>query len=95
MTNSCAKSDLAAINEGMVVDAPTDTDLLRRYVQDGSEKAFTEFVQRHLGLVYRVALRKSGGNRPLAEDVAQRVFTLVTRKAAVLTNHQTLFGWLL
>ena len=51
-----------------------DLELLRSYVHERSEAAFTELVQRHLPLVYSVSLRRVGGDAHLAEDVAQRVF---------------------
>ena len=78
----------------MDLTASTDAQLLRRYAHHGDEPAFTELVQRHLGLIYRVALRKSGNNRVLAEDVAQRTFILLARKAETLAGHRTLVGWL-
>ncbi len=71
-----------------------DADLLRRYVEDRSEDAFTELVRRHLGLVYATALRRVGGDTHLAEDVAQKVFADLARKAATLRDHATLGGWL-
>ena len=73
---------------------PTDADLLRRYVHNRDERAFTEVVQRHLGLVYSVALRRVGGDAHLAEDVTQRVFSVLARKAPVLVHRATLSGWL-
>lgn len=72
----------------------TDADLLRRYAHDRDEPAFTELVQRHLGLVYAVALRRVGGDAHLAEDVAQRVFAVLARKAPTLLGRPTLSGWL-
>ncbi len=72
----------------------TDADLLRRYVHDRDEPAFTELVERHLGLVYSVALRRVGGDTHLAEDVTQRVFSVLARKAPALTGRTTLSGWL-
>jgi len=71
-----------------------DTELLRAYAENRSEAAFTELVKRHLGLVYRVALRKVGGDTHLAEDVAQNVFTALARKAGVLSRREVLTGWL-
>lgn len=50
---SCADSGLAAINQGMDLTSSTDAQLLRRYARNGNEFAFTELVQRHLGLIYR------------------------------------------
>lgn len=72
----------------------TDTELLRRYVQEYSEPAFTELVQRHVGLVYSVALRRLGGDAHLAEDVTQTVFNDLARKAATLRDRATIGGWL-
>jgi RNA polymerase sigma factor (sigma-70 family) len=72
----------------------TDADLLRRYVHERDEPAFAELVQRHLGLVYSVALRRVGGDAHLAEDVTQRVFAVLARKALTLVGRPTLSGWL-
>src|SRR5688572_5351138 len=71
-----------------------DTELLRRYVEERSEPAFAALVQRHLGLVYSVALRRVGGDAHLAEDVAQQVFVDLARKGRILINRATLAGWL-
>lgn len=71
-----------------------DTELLRDYVRNGAEEAFAELVRRRLGLVYRVALRKVNGDIPLAEEIAQGVFTDLARKAAALSQRETLAGWL-
>ena len=71
-----------------------DAELLQRYVQEGSEQAFTELVERHLNLVFAAALRQVGGDRALAEDVAQSVFTDLARKSATLSQREILSGWL-
>ena len=71
-----------------------DTELLRRYVRERSEAAFTELVQRHLNLVYAAALRLAGGDSALAEDLTQAVFVELARKAPRLVRHPTLAGWL-
>ena len=71
-----------------------DAELLRRYVDERSEEAFAELVQRHLGLVYHAALRQCGGDTHRAEDVAQTVFTDLARKAGSLVRHPGLAGWL-
>lgn len=77
-----------------MTDSSSDSDLLRAYVEDGREAAFSELVVRHLGLVYRSALRQLGGDSHAAQDVAQAVFTLLARKASGLLNHTSLVGWL-
>ncbi len=72
----------------------SDRELLQRYLSEGSEAAFTELVSRHLGMVYQAALRRVGGNAHAADDVTQRVFTDLSRKARSLLNHSNLVGWL-
>lgn len=71
-----------------------DTDLLRRYAEDGSEPAFAELVHRHVNLVYAAALRRTGGDPHRAEDVAQQVFTALARDARKLAGHPVLSAWL-
>lgn len=71
-----------------------DTELLRRYAEEHSEAAFTELVERRLGLVYAVALRQTGGDAHRAQDIAQTVFTNLARKASSLARQPVLAGWL-
>ncbi len=71
-----------------------DTQLLQRYVRDGSEAAFHELVGRHIGLVFGTARRLVAGDIPLAQDVTQVVFTDLARKAATLPIDTVLGGWL-
>ena len=70
----------------------TDTELLRRYVEDRSEAAFGELVARHVNLVYSTALRLVGGDEQLACDVAQSVFTDLARKGRTLRQESMLGG---
>jgi RNA polymerase sigma factor (sigma-70 family) len=71
-----------------------DNELLRRYAQTKSEEAFAEVVRRHVNLVYSAALRRLNGDRHLAQDAAQVVFTALARKASALSRRATLTGWL-
>lgn len=71
-----------------------DITLLKRYVEEGSEGAFTELVERRIDLVYSAALRQCDGNRELAQEVTQMVFTDMARKARKLVGHPLLVGWL-
>jgi RNA polymerase sigma factor (sigma-70 family) len=71
-----------------------DSELLRRYVQERSESAFAELVQRQAGLVYSAALRQVGGDTTLAEEVSQSVFIDLARKAGALSNRPVLASWL-
>src|SRR5256885_12247356 len=72
----------------------SDCDLLRRYAETNSEEAFAELVRRHLNLVYSAALRQVNGDAHLAQDIAQKVFTELGRKAPVLCRRPSLTGWL-
>src|SRR5687767_15176097 len=71
-----------------------DQQLLHRFVTEDSEGAFGELVQRHINLVYSVALREVGTDSHLAEDVAQLVFVDLARKARWLPRNVVLAGWL-
>jgi uncharacterized protein (TIGR03435 family) len=71
----------------------SDMELLREYAQHGSEAAFAGLVQRHIALVYSVALRHVGDAAP-AEEITQVVFIILARKAAQLRPGTILEGWL-
>jgi RNA polymerase sigma factor (sigma-70 family) len=78
------------------MNMPTDEELLRQFAQRGAEEAFAELVRRHVGLVYGTALRRLCGNRELAEDVAQAVFTAlaVNPGRALGKGQEHLAAWL-
>jgi len=69
-------------------------ELLRRYVEDRSQEAFTELVRGNLDLVYSAALRQLDGDSHGAQEAAQAVFTDLARKAPSLSRHTALTGWL-
>jgi|GEM_PF-5244582 len=71
-----------------------DPELLRRFSETRSELAFTEFVRRHINLVYFTALRRTDGDSALAQDVAQAVFALAARQSRSLLRHAAMTGWL-
>ena len=72
----------------------SDSQLLTRFAAHRDEAAFREIAARYLGLIYHVALRRTG-DRQLAEEVSQNVLCAVVRKAAGLAKHpDRLPAWL-
>ena len=71
----------------------SDQQLLREYVDGGSERAFQSLVQRHVDLVYSTALRRLG-DAGLGEEVTQNVFVVLARKAPFLGRDAPLAAWL-
>jgi RNA polymerase sigma factor (sigma-70 family) len=71
----------------------SDMELLRDYNQQRSEEAFAALVQRHVSLVYSVALRHVE-IAVHAEEITQTVFVILARKAASLRGDTILEGWL-
>ncbi len=71
----------------------TDMQLMQEYTDSRSESAFAQLTQRHLNLVYSVALRYAG-NAHDAQDIAQAVFVILVRKIPALRQRATLTGWL-
>jgi len=61
-----------------------DLSLLRDFAANRTETAFSVLVQRHLGLVHSAALRQTGGDAHLAQEIAQKVFILLAQKAGSL-----------
>jgi uncharacterized protein (TIGR03435 family) len=73
--------------------ANDDLTLLREYARQNSEPAFAELVERHIKLVYSVALRQVR-DAHLAEEVTQAVFIILAQKANSLSDKVILSGWL-
>lgn len=71
----------------------SDMDLMQEFADHHSESAFTELVQRHINLVYSVALRYVGNSQD-AQDVTQAVFIILAKKITSLRQRTTLTGWL-
>jgi RNA polymerase sigma-70 factor (ECF subfamily) len=71
----------------------TDHELLSAYFQ-GEEQAFETLVQKYFRMVYTVAARQTGDSH-LAEEIAQSVFIILSRKALGLSSNTSIPGWLL
>ncbi len=73
--------------------APSDAELLRRFVASHDEAAFEVLVWRHGGMVLGVCkslLRNSAD----IEDAFQAIFLILVRKASSLRNATSLAAWL-
>lgn len=62
-----------------------DQTLLRRFAEKQDEGAFTELVNRHLGMVHGICQRRTGDSQ-LAEELAQNVFSSLARKAGSIES---------
>jgi RNA polymerase sigma factor (sigma-70 family) len=71
----------------------TDSELVREYVRQNREGAFTELVERYLNLVFSAALRTTA-DRHLAQDAAQETFVALAQRAPFLMDRSSVAGWL-
>lgn len=71
----------------------TDHQLLGAYVK-GDELAFETLVEKYFSMVYTVAARQTG-DLHLAEEIAQSVFLILSRKARGFSSSISIPGWLL
>jgi RNA polymerase sigma factor (sigma-70 family) len=69
-----------------------DIELLREYAEHDSEIAFAKLVERHVNLVYSVALR-GVGNAHAAQEISQAVFIILARKAKSFSPKTIFSGW--
>jgi len=70
-----------------------DWELVRQYVTQESETAFSALVTRYVDLVYMSAMRQVHDSQ-LAEEITQTVFILMARKARTFRENVVLPGWL-
>src|SRR5438876_11672902 len=70
-----------------------DHQLLCAYF-DGDEQAFETLVEKYVRMVYTVAARQACDSH-LAEEIAQSVFIILSRKARRFSSGTSIPGWLL
>jgi RNA polymerase sigma factor (sigma-70 family) len=87
-----AMQDCPPVQQPSVETGVPDARLLEAWVKHQRQVDFTEIVRRHLGLVRGIARRQL--DRDQAEDIAQRVFTILARKASSLGELRSLSAWL-
>lgn len=77
----------------LTVEDQADGSLLRRYVVNQEQAAFTALVQRHQRLVQSIC-RQVLGDSHAAEDAFQATFLVLARRAGAMEWRGPLTGWL-
>src|SRR5262245_13339046 len=73
--------------------APTDGQLLARFVDSCDEAAFTDLLRRHGPLVLSVC-RRLARHEQDAEDAFQATFLVLVKKAGSVAGRDSVGGWL-
>lgn len=73
--------------------APTDQELLAKFVAERDEECFAEIVRRHGAMVLSVCRRVTGQPQD-AEDAFQAAFLVLARRAAQIGRPELLGNWL-
>src|SRR5262245_46781113 len=81
----------AAFLQGLA--APSDAQLLERFVLRQEETAFAALVKRHGPMVFGVCMRVLH-NRHDAEDAFQATFLVLVRKASAVRPREMVGNWL-
>jgi RNA polymerase sigma-70 factor (ECF subfamily) len=76
-----------------LTDVVDDHQFLNAYAE-GDEQAFEILVEKYFRMVYTVAARQTGDSH-LAEEIAQSVFLILSRKARGFSSKAPVPGWLL
>jgi RNA polymerase sigma-70 factor, ECF subfamily len=69
----------------------TDEVFVRRVARSGDERAISELYDRYARLIYGAGVRYLG-NRALAEDLVQDVFTAVFARPGLILRHRMVYN---
>ena len=72
---------------------PDDGSLLRKFAETHDETCFRELLERRVGFVYAINLRRLR-NPHLAQEATQSVFIALARKAEQVSRGPSVMGWL-
>jgi RNA polymerase sigma factor (sigma-70 family) len=72
---------------------PTDSELLKSFVDEKDEHSFESLVRRH-GPMVLAACRRLTADEHLAQEAFQATFLVLSRKAGSLRNSEVLASWL-
>ena len=70
----------------------SDVDLLRQFAEAKDEASFAELVQRHIGFVFAVSVRRLRDPH-LAKDATQAVFVALARKVNAVARWNDGSDW--
>ncbi|MFT3781203.1 MAG: sigma-70 family RNA polymerase sigma factor [Nibricoccus sp.] len=70
-----------------------DGELLRRFAETRDQACFEKVVQRYIGFVFAISLRRLQ-DQHLAQDATQAVFIALARKATRVSHAPSVMGWL-
>lgn len=68
--------------------------LIAEVAMNGSHRAFARLMEAHQGAVRRFLLVQTGGNAPLADDLAQDTFIKAYRHIAAFQGRSAFLTWL-
>ena len=83
----------ASSENSTLTEQHSDRELLRRFVQDGDERAFAQIVVRHAPLVMSVCRRVVGQSADV-DDAFQATFFALSRRPHSIYECLSLAGWL-
>ncbi len=79
--------------DSKITEAPTDAELLKKYIDHHDPEAIEKLIEKHSSLVIAVCYQTLR-NRHDAEDAFQQAFFVLADKANTIKNQSSLSSWL-